>query len=98
MLLLFTLSITPRQWLHDAITGHKHSYAGFGKETGFQTSKANFQCNWDHQLVESPFTMQPDFQLTHPAISHSARITFYTLSEYSAQLTHSSLRGPPPQA
>jgi hypothetical protein len=98
MLLLFTLSITPRQWLHDAVTGHKHSYAAQSKDTAIQTSKTSFQCNWDHQLVESPFTDQPDFQLAHPVITHSSRITYHTLSEYSAQRTHSSLRGPPARA
>jgi hypothetical protein len=95
MLLLFTLSIIPKQWLHDAVTGHKHSYAGHGKGTDIRTSKSGFQCNWDHQLVESPFTAQPDFQFEHPAIIHSSRVNHYTLSEYSAQRTHSSLRGPP---
>ncbi|MEI9807497.1 MAG: hypothetical protein WDO16_06190 [Bacteroidota bacterium] len=98
MLLLFALSITPKQFLHDAITGHKHSYAKSGADTELRAAKNNFQCNWDHQLVESPFTGQPVFQFTNPLIIHSSFINYYTLGEYSAEQVLSSLRGPPTRA
>ena len=95
MLFLFALSVTPKQLLHDAITGHKHSYAKSGQFVNFQSSKNNFQCNWHNDAVESPFTDQPGFQLTYPVIIHSSHINYYTASYYSTECFFSSLRGPP---
>jgi hypothetical protein len=97
MLLLFALSVTPKQWLHDIITGHKHSYVVFGEEN-YKASKNSFQCNWNTLEVESPFTHQPDFQFEHPAIVHSAYFNHYILNEYSAEIILSLLRGPPAHA
>ncbi|MEI9911183.1 MAG: hypothetical protein WDO71_16850 [Bacteroidota bacterium] len=98
MLLLFALSITPKQLLHDVITGHTHNYAKFEKHSNFQASSNNIQCNWHNQLVESPFTDQPDFQLDHPAVVHSSPALYYTLHDYFTDRFFSSLRGPPGQA
>lgn len=95
MLLLFALSILPKQLLHDVITGHKHTDSKFQDQTNYQASKNSFQCNWHHQIVESPFTDQPDFELQQPVISYSSYINHYTLSYHSADHLFSSLRGPP---
>jgi hypothetical protein len=95
MLLLFALSVTPKQLLHYAITGHKHNYAKSGEPVNFKASKNNFQCNWDEQVVESPFTDEPDFQLPQPPTFFSSHINHYILSTYSAELFFSALRGPP---
>jgi hypothetical protein len=95
MLLLFALSVTPKQLLHDAVTGHKHSYIKSGEHINLQAAKSNFQCNWLNDVVESPFTGQPGFQINHPAIAHSSYINYYILSYYSAERFFSSLRGPP---
>jgi hypothetical protein len=94
MLLLFALSITPKQWLHDAITGHKHFSTSSGHEK-IQSAKNNFQCNWHEQLVESPFINEPDFQLGHPVIIHASYTLYYTFNYYSPERFFSSLRGPP---
>lgn len=95
MFLLFALSVTPKQWLHDSITGHKHNYAIVDGNEHYQTSKSSFQCNWDNQAFESPFTYQPGLQYEYPLIAHSAYFNHYILSEYSTGIFFSSLRGPP---
>jgi hypothetical protein len=98
MLLLFAISITPKQLLHDVITAHKHSNAKFETDVNFQKSKNSFQCNWHNQTIESPFTDQPDFQIDHLIVIHSPHVNYFTLSFYSTQSFFSSLRGPPCQA
>jgi hypothetical protein len=95
MLLLFAISVAPKQLLHDLITGHKHTYSVFNTGNQLQAPAKNFNCNWHNESVESPFTYQPDFQLDHPAIAHSPHINFYILNYYSAERFFSSLRGPP---
>lgn len=98
MLLLFALSITPKQLLHDVITGHKHDYTRPGEPENFEAAKNNFQCNWHEQTVESPFTIQPDFQLPQPPVFFSFPVNQYTFSYHSTALFFSSLRGPPCRA
>ena len=95
MLLLFAFSVTPKQLLHDAITGHKHRAVKYETAVNFQSPKSNFQCNWNSDVVESPFTSQPDFQITHPRIPNSSHINYYTPGYFSADYFFSSLRGPP---
>jgi hypothetical protein len=95
MLLLFALSITPKQILHNVITGHKHNYIKFEGAENVKASKNNFQCNWPEQLVESPFTDQPGFRLQQPALVYASYINHYTLRYYATELFFSSLRGPP---
>ena len=95
MLLLFALSITPKQIIHTAITGHKHSYVKSEADQNVKQSKNNYQCNWDQQAVESPFLDEPDFQVPQPPVFFSFHIKHYIQSYYSAELIFSSLRGPP---
>jgi hypothetical protein len=95
MLLLFALSVTPKQLLHDTITGHKHSHVKFNGAINYQASKNNFICNWQDDAVESPFTDQPAFQFDHVPAPSSPYINYYTCTFYSAEHSFSSLRGPP---
>jgi hypothetical protein len=95
MLLLFAVSVTPKQLLHDAITGHKHSYLKFEGDLKIQTSKNNFQCNWHNDVIESPFTDQPYVQFDHSFPVYTSYINHYTCRYYSAEQFFSPLRGPP---
>ena len=94
MLLLFALSVTPKQLLHDVVTGHKHEYAKSDTEN-VKSSKPGFQCNWDNELIESPFKGEAVFRLNHPNITYSPEFNDYILHYYSAIHFFSSLRGPP---
>src|SRR5262245_31165649 len=95
MLLLFALSITPKQLLHDVITGHKHNYTKSGEITHYQAAKNNFQCNWQEQLVESPFVDEPAFRIENPPVVFSSYTNHYSPSYNSAEVLFTSLRGPP---
>jgi hypothetical protein len=88
-LLLFVLSVAPKQFLHDIITGHHHTDAKYTGGTHWESPKNNFLCNWHEQAVESPFIDQPDFQVPQPVIAHRSYVY------YSAEHFFSSLRGPP---
>jgi len=95
MLMLFALSITPKQLLHYVITGHKHSYLNSGGTENLHATKNNFQCNWNDQLIVSPFTDEPDFQLPQPVLFYASYSNHYTLNYFSSEVFFSSLRGPP---
>jgi hypothetical protein len=95
MLLLFALTSIPKQILHDTITGHKHDYSKSGEHVNVRAAKNNFQCNWQEQVVESPFTDQPVFRLSVPVFVFSSYNNLYTHSYHSTEISFSSLRGPP---
>ena len=95
MLMLFAVTITPRQLFHDVITGHKHSYVKLVGTQDFNPSKAGFQCNWNNDLIDSAFNDPVVFQLDHPVVHHSSEFNRYILNYYSAVHYFSSLRGPP---
>ena len=95
MLLLFAVSVTPKQLFHDVITGHKHSYTKSGDALNVHSSKSSFLCNWHNDAVESPFTDQPAFLVDLPLPPYSSYFNYYTCSYYSAEHFFSSLRGPP---
>jgi hypothetical protein len=95
MLWLFALSVTPKQLLHDVITGHKHSLVKDDAVVSFQTSKKNIQCNWHNDAVESPFTDQPAFEVDHPFPPYASYIILNIGNRYSAEHFFSALRGPP---
>jgi len=94
-LLLFVLSVTPKQVLHDIITGHHHTDVKYTGVTHWQAPKNNMLCNWHDQAVESPFIDQPDFQVPQSIIAHLSYVNHYTIPYYSAEHFFSSLRGPP---
>jgi hypothetical protein len=98
MLVLFAISITPKQVFHDLITKHKHTYLKFDGTISLQASKNNFHCNWHDQPVKSPFRDQPDIRLSQPNVVYSSYINHYSLKFYSVELLFSSLRAPPTQA
>lgn len=95
MLLLFALSITPKQLLHNAVAGHKHDYSPLSKESNFKVPKKSFQCNWQEQAIESPFTYESVFQVAEALVFLSFYQGHYTRNLYSAESDYSSLRGPP---
>ena len=95
MLLLFAISVTPKQLFHDVITGHKHSYLKYEGAVNFHSPTNNFQCNWHNDAVESPFTEQPGFTFTDPLPLYSSYFNSNTCSYYSADHFFSPLRGPP---
>ncbi len=95
MLLLFAISVAPKQLLHDVVTGHKHNYAKPGDGLKVQTPKNNFQCGWRNDAVESPFTHESSIQPCNLLPVYTSYIYCYIRNYQSAEQLFSSLRGPP---
>jgi hypothetical protein len=95
LLLVFTFSVTPKKFLHDAIANHKDKpeLATNGNEP--QLSYAGFMCKCDNLVAESPFTDEPiyfDFAAVKP-VSVQKDTTLYHF--YSSTFFFFELRGPP---
>lgn len=56
MLLLFLLSITPRQYLHDIFADHRDIAVHTHDTDEDQLNTTGFNCNTHDQVAESPFT------------------------------------------
>jgi|SRR4051812_26031457 len=56
MLLIFSFSITPKKFLHDAIANHKDKAVIVSDGHTPQFSHTGFVCKCDNQVAESPFT------------------------------------------
>ena len=56
LLLIFSFSITPKKFLHDAIANHKDKALGESDRHTPQFSHSGFVCKCDNQVAESPFT------------------------------------------
>jgi hypothetical protein len=95
MLFVFALGIAPKQLLHNAITGHKHSYAKFETYTNFQASKNSFHCSWHNDVFHSPFLGEPCLRLSQPATHYASHADQYISCYYFTDIFYFSLRGPP---
>jgi hypothetical protein len=56
LLIVFSFSITPKKFLHDAIANHKDKAAVLSAVGTPQFSHSGFVCKCDNQVAESPFT------------------------------------------
>jgi len=56
LLLIFSFSITPRKFLHDALANHKDKAVMLSADGTAQFSHTGFVCKCDNQVAESPFT------------------------------------------
>jgi hypothetical protein len=95
MLSLFAISITPKQLLHDILTGHKHQLTKQSAELQVQQSKTSFHCEWNQQDIESPFSPAPVILLEAPAFLPISHIVYFIPGFHSSGIEYSSLRGPP---
>jgi hypothetical protein len=95
MLLLFTLSITPKVFIHALVAHHQDAHLSIDRDGVDQLNKAGFHCNIEHSVVELPclyfplsFALQiPSFFGDHRAVEgHS----FHSSGHFIF-----GLRGPP---
>lgn len=95
LLLVFSFSITPKKFLHDAIANHKDKSAIVTTGDIPQLSHSGFVCKCDNLVAESPFTdavVSFDF-VVQQDFSISPEIACYHF--YSSPVVFSKLRGPP---
>lgn len=93
MLLMFSLSITPKLFLHDLVVRHRDSSISSGKYV--QVGKTGFRCDCENQVVELPFLTQVGyFSLTapvyFPVYALGTDYRFYSFPHFIF-----GLRGPP---
>ncbi len=93
-LLLFSLCVTPKRFLHDMLANHKDAQA-FGNTPLQQVSQSGFRCQVDDLVVEAPFL---------PGLQFSSGVTFVSAPLVYAQpiqrfiycyLSEADNRGPP---
>jgi hypothetical protein len=92
-LLLFTLSITPRQLLHDALAHHTDRSVQTG--AGAYVTRPGYNCDRLDLVAESPFTETETFTEIIPL---QVCTDFIVVSNHKAApkvITLPALRGPP---
>ncbi|HMR90915.1 MAG TPA: hypothetical protein PKC69_01315 [Chitinophagaceae bacterium] len=95
MLLFFTLSITPKQYLHDLFAGHQ-DMAATAQSKDTQVAKQGYHCECNSLVATSPFTEQDDIPFIQPLVVYQpAAATHLTESFHSAFSRFYELRGPP---
>lgn len=95
LLLVFTFSIAPKKFLHDAIANHKDKTAVVSQGDSPQLSHTGFICKCDNLVAESPFTDEVlHFDFTPLQVfSVTSSSTLYHF--HSSPVFFFELRGPP---
>jgi len=97
LLLVFSFSIAPKKFLHDAIANHKDKTALTAQAGYPQLTHTGFVCKCDNLVAESPFTN--DFRhfnfvpVAPVSVQQSSPLCHY----YSSGVFFFELRGPPVQ-
>jgi hypothetical protein len=96
LLLLFVLSNTPKQWLHDAFASHKDCVTTPSAENNLKISQQGFYCDCDSLVVEKPFFAADKIFVGLPALAIYSELTL-TPDKILASADHFffQLRGPP---
>ncbi len=95
LLLVFSFSITPKKFLHDAIANHKDKLIVASPGNDKQVTHTGFVCKCDNLVAESPFTN--NVQLFDIAAVHvfSVQQSSPLYHFYSSPVFLFQLRGPP---
>ncbi len=95
MLLLFSLSITPRKYLHDVFAHHKDTVRLYLKKHSTTIEQKGFQCEQNTLVVEQVFLQTPVPVFAYPL----PLVNEYKQEHYNSFiklfLPDLSLRGPP---
>lgn len=95
LLLVFSISITPKKYLHDAIANHKDKTALTAVGNDAQLTHTGFVCKCDNLVAESPFTNEVqhlEFAQAAPVSIQQASLLYHF---YSTDVFFFELRGPP---
>lgn len=94
MLLLFTLSITPKLYLHAIFADHTDIV--YKKSDGkTQVSKNGFTCDRNNQVATSPFTEHADAPETGVVSVYQSFISHFPSQIIANTQFYFELRGPP---
>jgi hypothetical protein len=95
LLLVFTFSIAPKKFLHDAIANHKDKTALVSATGEAQLSTTGFICKCDNLVAESPFTNDIAYFDFAPVQIFSVQKDATLYHYYSSTYFFFGLRGPP---
>jgi hypothetical protein len=95
MLLIFTFSILPRKYLHDAFSHHTDSFHLYEQNKGATVEQKSFQCDQFTMVADHHFigTIPISFEGISPFIQGETK-SFYRSTLFSGRRS-TSLRGPP---
>jgi hypothetical protein len=94
MLLLFTLSIMPKLYLHDVFAAH-HDKIGNAGHSQPGIIKDGYSCDVNDLVATSPFTGTEKIAAFNPEIDFPVLHTRYTSQIATAAPECFTLRGPP---
>lgn len=94
LLLLFVISISPKQVLHDLFANHIDLVSNDHSGTP-EISTWSFHCQCDNFVAESPFVMVEVSPLFPPTVVFAQKSGFLKASFCRTHPGHVSLRGPP---
>lgn len=95
LLLVFSFSIAPKKYLHDAIANHKDTIKLASPHHGEQLTHTGFVCKCDNLVAESPFTNDVSYFNLVPAAAFSPQQSTVLYHFYSTHVFFFELRGPP---
>jgi len=95
LLLIFTLSSTPKRYLHDIFANHTEAVSHQAEQGKLIISEAGFNCDCDNLVGTSPCA-EPDEFITSPLfLQYHLFLTHRYFSIPTAPAHFFELRGPP---
>ena len=95
LLLVFTLSITPKKYLHDAFSNHGDSCVAVAAENEATIIKVKVSCDVGNQVATVPFILvSHQYTVLLPAVTAVTNISS-VYHCFAAPQYNFSLRGPP---
>lgn len=95
MLVTFTLSITPKIYLHDLFAGHTDTITKVSADGKAQISSKGFNCECNSLVATSPFTEEPDAASSILPLVYPSLFISLTTPVYTCRHDFTELRGPP---
>ncbi|MGZ5255393.1 MAG: hypothetical protein ACXWV4_13375 [Flavitalea sp.] len=95
MLLIFTFSILPRKYLHDAFSHHTDSFHLYEQDKGATIEQKSFQCDQFIMVAENTFLATLPISVEEFSILTKSEIISFYRSNIFSERTSTSLRGPP---
>jgi hypothetical protein len=95
MLMLFTLSITPKLYLHAIFADHTDTVFKKQNDGKPQVSKSGFACDCNNQVATSPFTEHDGANITGILPVYQSFIPYFPSQIIASTKFYFELRGPP---
>jgi hypothetical protein len=94
MLLVFSLSITPKRFLHAVFAKHIDNKQVKNNDQPYQLTSSGYNCDTDNLVAESPFEYGSNGTVVPPT-SNFLSYTLLEISFTSVEKVYTTLRGPP---